>query len=678
MRLRDYLGYIDTDGFPLGTNEECYACIENYFRNQHVIQADDGYTVLLSARQARLAARMLLAYNQIPLTFTQKDPLFTDYEIDEIRRNPEAFFRDAGIAERACQELEERCWQKIKDQEKGIHREEGPFPGLRVVYHWSECLMHDREGKKLPMDRDIVLFGEDAYHFLAQLNQLDKEFFAEQLSGYDTCAKAKVDISVPGFTMDGMRIDLGDLEMKNAKSIADALDHRLTMSLKDSLENARMHLMYQHKMENYEHPEPVTEEEVQAYQEAQRASIAVAEEGIQKFRNNEKAYLSKHPELAAINRMDAPLYVYEASEKDLQMALQRGYVSDVLPMLEIPENALPLNSFSRLDYSEAWGLNVLQHMDLDQLDGYARPASPMPSGTRLFRSCVKPSTLAYLEKDSSLPAIHLTPILMPSEVASAQKLQKAVRLEITKQYPGKTQEALPTVYTGMDALDEWCHTCDHDAELYRYAVDTGCAVPGLEATMHIRLTLDGKDIVSGTFRNGDGRIAKVFGGTSYLPALSPEAKDMLKQGMIGRNKYASGSGQHPVFHCNLYFKDQPFPSVEASRENLQERFEKPAFDEDNKRNRDDISRYYEAYACCDPENDTPEKVCQEMTRAMIQDGYTKPQIRAVARGMVHRPRAYKDHIDAFLKTPEVKQLLDASRKEKSTQKEGEPYATNQR
>ena len=279
---------------------------------------------------APLTAQILLKTSQLSYDYT-KHPLFTQEQLERLDKNPKILFH----AEKKAQQLmagmlyqqeeqlkhmadrirQEENLKKSLEEQKKISRE--PFKDLYVEYKWSEAILKDVSGKEYVNEQDpknpdanLSLHGEKAYEFLVQLNAMDKEKFNGKLEGTGNYYKTKIAIRYGSYDHGEMRIDLGDLELRNKKAIAPALEERFGEYGQRLLKDPHERSIYLgvHKDEG------ITDEQLV---EECKQSLAECHNEMKKFAQEEAAYLANHPELKAINERNADVNLYYCSARDL-------------------------------------------------------------------------------------------------------------------------------------------------------------------------------------------------------------------------------------------------------------------------------------------------------------------------------------------------------------------------
>jgi len=503
--------------------------------------------------------------------------------------------------------------------------EETYFDGLEVTYHWSEKPLCDFQGNKYQDEQ--VLKGEKAYEFLVQLNAADKERFNQKLLGDLGYAKTKVDIHIPTFTMNEMRIDLGDLELHGANSISDALAYRLPLE-------ARSFLKRPEQLQAYE----TTEAEC-------KGIIEQANDAVMMFRMEEDAYLEKHPEIRAINeKQPDSYYAYLVSPEALDFCKKNDLVHQeyhpkhlggfvILPKLD-KDRTMTYGGFSK-DY--------LSTIRLEQIEGYQQDLRPIGDNV-IITSSLNPNSMAYQFKYLRHPMLSMAPVITPKEVEAIRYANDHVTLE--RKYASFDDREADHTTIKLNSMDD-----AHGVTAIRlFAADyinrssASEEPPAFEPYHYCKLQL-GNQTHEFAFHDAPYFMAKELQG-NYLPPMDDELKANLKKAWSVLCKYGSDYNVCNVFRKipPLYQPDERFqpPTVEQLRENLKERSYLPEMPINTKDKKMEAAKYYMDYAACDAQNDTPEKIVKEAISKMIEDGLTKTMVKGVLKYNVEHPAYYEE------------------------------------
>lgn len=236
-------------------------------------------------------------------------PLYTEDQINKLVENPKILFHAMKKAQELVKSMQLEQDKELQKMADKIRLEQNPsFKDLSVDFFWSERCLKDLQGKEYKEGQHLQ--GEAAYQFIVQLNAADKEQFNSKLQGFGNYDKTKLAIRYGNYDHGEMRIDLGDLELCNKTSIADAMlvrfnEYRNYLMTDDQAMNA--HIGFQKSQ-----GEEVIKEQVIAECEKENAQCKKA---MQKFAEEEKLYLGKHPEIKQINEQKADVFLYYCKEQ---------------------------------------------------------------------------------------------------------------------------------------------------------------------------------------------------------------------------------------------------------------------------------------------------------------------------------------------------------------------------
>lgn len=507
--------------------------------------------------------------------------------------------------------------------------EETFFDGLEVTFHWSETRLHDFQGN--PYQEEQTLEGEKAYEFLVQLNAMDKERFNQKLLGDFGYDKTKVDIHIPTFTMNDMRIDLGDLELHGSNSISDALAFRLPMQ-------ARGLLKYPEQRKAFE----TTEAECKGIIEQANNAVAL-------FRMEEDAYLEKHPEIRAINeKQPDSYYAYLVSPEALEFCKENDLIQQeyhpqhlggfvVLPKLQ-KNNTMTYGGFSR-DY--------LSNISLEQVGEYQQDLRPIGDNA-IITSRLNPGNMAYQFKHLQHPMLDIAPAITPKEVEAIRYANDHVTLQHRYASFDDREADHKTIKLGEEQELHGVQAIRYFADAYINRQEDD-AQPAFEPYYLCKLQL-GDQKFEYAFRDEPYFMAKELNG-EYLPPMDDELKKNLKKAWSVLCKYGSDYNACNVFRDipPLYQPDERYqqPTVEQRREDLKQSSYLPSLPINTKDKKMEAAKYYMKYAACDAQNDTPEKIIKEAISKMIEDGLTKSMVKGVLKYNVEHP-AYYEEIGANL------------------------------
>jgi hypothetical protein len=579
-----------------------------------VFNATKGLAKLHGADEfaATLAGQLMLKQSHLTLDYT-KHRMFDETQLNRLEKNPKILFAAMRKAQKELYKMEYAQEQALKqhmEQVKAEHRlhehtqEQGakalhePFKDLTVVFHWSEHNIKDFAGKpyldeeRQPGGEPLVLTGEKAYEFLVQLNAADKEAFDHKLQGggYD---KTKLEISYGDYQHGEMRVDLGDLELKNKANLADALQARLNAYREQLLTNAQEQYAYL----NY-HPEETAE----SLAAGCKADIAKCNAALEAFRQEESRYLATHREINAINESQANTFKYICPTEELDK-LDKGVVLSAEPMEKYP-------------------------------GAMSKEMKPLVEGMGVVIESAIPPDSEYMRPHR---AAGLQPIFTQEEAKTITDMEQKLRAEL-KVYPSITapqQEIEEHNYTGVMALKAFTLEKELDAAISNAAAEDKRVDRDKCHQVELTLSYDGRKSPTLTYERGSGEFTR-------LPAVKAAMESPNKlplHGYDGAEKDAAqvmaavtalskpiGLYHESQLKSTLYNRDEPRqPDLSECRATVQE--EKPPAKAVNTR----LYKYYETLAAQDMTKKTPEDIQRSMVKEMQQDGLKPLKMTNIAK-----------------------------------------------
>lgn len=457
------------------------------------------------------------------------DLVLTKEEQAEVQQLAEHYFDTPQEEETVTVEpvSEEPAEKENPEEDKTTYilAETDAFPGLTVHYDFLDATIPMTDTEHYPYT-DVTLTGEKAYEFLVRFNAKDKEMFRDHLQEDQGDGKCRIAISCNGINYnDGhtFRCDLGDLELHNAKSVAEALESRFTMSARydlteEGLQNA---LDY---MKSSLHDGPIqTAEEIQ--NEA-RADIVEVASTMKDFVKEEEAYLAKHPELKAINEEDANLHLYLCRKEDYTEHLQSFSMGKAVD-LSAGYHVFP----STFDFSTLCNPNIYK---LNRIPAeFQTIRKDLPSSFVAFYSHRAPKYM--VEKDKPKKVLLAIP---PSTVEKLKNLSHLrVDVTTTKHNWKMGENEPPTIsdkdsYYGLGAVSFLQSLSDEDREAYNTAVSTRYYNKGTHPILDVSVVrTDTEQVLSHVVsQKGMGAFNEKFSGSSFLglPQDNENAKDLYE------------------------------------------------------------------------------------------------------------------------------------------------------
>lgn len=237
-------------------------------------------------------------------------PLYTEKQIDKLAKNPKILFCAMKKAQELVCGMQQAHDIELKRIAEKMNKErKQPFKDLTVDFFWSERCIKDIKGKEYQEGQQLR--GEEAYRFLVQLNAADKEQFDSKLQGFGNYDKTKLAICYGNYDHGKMRVDLGDLELCNKSSIAEALVVRFNAYRNYLMTNEQAMNSYI-GVQNAQGKE-VDRDHVIVECKSENAEC---EKAMRRFAEEEKQYLDNNPEIKLINERKADAFLYYCTETE--------------------------------------------------------------------------------------------------------------------------------------------------------------------------------------------------------------------------------------------------------------------------------------------------------------------------------------------------------------------------
>ena len=451
-----------------------------------------------------LAAQLILKSSHISYDYT-KNPLFNEEQLEKLEKNPKILFNSMKQAQKVLDKLIYVQEKHLAEQMKRTQMDHDartrnfgtrePFKNLTVEFKWSEGLLKDMNGK--PYENNTTLKGEDAYKFLVQLNAADKEAFNLRPKGGYGYDKTKLAISYGSYNHGEMRIDLGDLELRNKTTITEALNERLSNYRNSIMEDKhyRMEIIEHHKDEN------LTEEQLIA---ECKEDAKVFESEMEQFALEERRYLAVHPEIRAINEKKADAYLLACSADEF----------DLIP----PSYVVNLHESS-------------PDMSLNLAKGSNRPKDaiqPLPAESIVFES--------WFPVDSELAAnLPVHAVITGDETRAIGSLEDKLSIEVIDNGPiiGDKMERSVTNLKGAEALAEFIREKSLDVSKSRDIYRMNMADRSEMHQKEMVFSYDGKEFARLAYEPGTGKFNQVF------PSGFPENSDKSLNEEMQKGVYAT-------------------------------------------------------------------------------------------------------------------------------------------
>lgn len=259
---------IHSTGHPTRLNREMSAVFgsENYAKEEVV--AELGAIFLLSNLGVKIDSEH----------FQQHSNYLKNW-LDVLKKDYNELFRVAKQSELAADRVYDNYLQyqelnKFKEIEKPETIKQELFTELKINIQHNEY-------KNIP--ENTVLQGIAAYNYLKELMKMDKEVaHKNKLENTNYYEKVKIDFYYKDFSRENMRIDLGDLEFKNAIKVSSGLENRLKLLIEElKIPELKMSIM---KRENISSDE---------YEKTLKAMNKDIKNIIKDFKLEEKEYLKQ-------------------------------------------------------------------------------------------------------------------------------------------------------------------------------------------------------------------------------------------------------------------------------------------------------------------------------------------------------------------------------------------------
>ena len=207
-----------------------------------------------------------------------------------------------------------------------------PFDDLAVRLGATSAVLRTPDGD--PYEDSMLLTGRDAYDFLVCLNREDKRQAKIQQERGGGAEETRFSLSFGRYATCELSVSLGNLELGNKGSVAEALDTWLPSCWHDIqynlLENPEA------MEEDFRSRKQAGEFPMDASFKTYRGELQRTLDGItgimERFRKEEPLFLKAHPEYCAINGEKAVPYSYACREQDdIPLFLSEKGILDVRP-----------------------------------------------------------------------------------------------------------------------------------------------------------------------------------------------------------------------------------------------------------------------------------------------------------------------------------------------------------
>ncbi len=518
-------------------------------------------------------------------------PLYTAAQMSKLAENPKILFHAMKKAQEIVKSMQMEQDRELKNMAEKIQGEQNrPFKELSIDFFWSERYLKDVQGQEYKEGQHLQ--GEAAYQFLVQLNAADKEQFNSKLQGFGNYDKTKLAIRYGNYDHGEMRIDLGDLELHNKTSIAEALvvrfnEYRNYLMTNDQAMNA--HISFQKS-----NGKEVTREQVIKECEQENAQC---EKAMQEFANEEKRYLEKYPAFKQINEQTADAFLYYCKETDFD---------------KVPNNMV-LTAHKAAAYDDL----IFEQQDPRQALSFAERkfAKPGPDDI-IFESAVS--------NDEIKGDIPVKVAFSKEEQVAMENLEK---LSIKIENYGTVMEPLEfsttQVYQGKQAVQRFVYEKNYEVSTVRNMNYEQKIIRHPQQQM--TFSYDGKEFYKLKYEIGSGTFNQAIpsGFPVYNEEKNPINKE-LQQAVYTQMKYQGIYRDHGLH--DLHRRNEiKLPDIEVVRAKVMEN--KPDIRVANSKQ----FAYYAKLATLDFKTDTPVKVMNAMLQEMKQDGLSRQKMSNIAK-----------------------------------------------
>lgn len=514
------------------------------------------------------------------------------------------------------------------------------FDEFSVTFHGGEAPIYDFEGNEYPYEGDgLILAGEKGYEFLAQLNAADKEWFNQRMLGYLERQRVFFDVTLPeNDPICDVCIELGNLDFLNAKSVSEALSIYLPQ-------------FYEHVFQQIH-----LRDKIQLSEEDCTNLMTKLKLGLALLKNEENIYLGKHPEVRQINETDINnSYVYavpkieftQIRRKAPKVVLRsRNSAKDEALSIILPTEIQPCDGKTPHP-----PVNYLDTIDFSNIEQYPMVLLPNEE-LAVFESSYSTSAIALLNHQVFEDSLHIRPIITEREISAFHLLNKSLSLqEGIAPFDSRKDDHVtmkweePSVVSwGFQAVQNFFKNhMGIDPVTGPYSYGGRPFLPAIRPYREANLLINKQSMLHVRYKEYPQKVYEAL-GRHCMPRLPYAIEQAVKRAWGVVAKYHEGQSFNP------WIEDLPelrLPTIEQSRRALERAYERPI----TLRTTEDKSLanlFYDAYAACDMENDTPEKLCRAALLRMAEDGIPKATARSILKADSPHPDYYLDVADELL------------------------------
>ena len=576
---------------------------------------------------AVMASQMWLTESGVRANFNVQHGLYSEELLNAAEKHPDILFSAAYQAQDVLHKLKrvpKRELSSVKD---------GAFSDLHVCFYWCDTNIKDRNGNDYPMDS--ILTGKAAYEFLVQYNAMDKHSFDEKFLGNHGYHKSEIELRYKDYDHGEMRIDLGDLELGDRTSIADALIYRLDMYRQNLLQDPEA--AKRHWTENQR--EGQKEGTYEDFLETVKKESAEFRATMEDFRKEETSYLEEHPELAAINHEKANTFFYTIKEEDFPK-LSYGMVNEKISNEIQKGHLLKENNFAVQDYIATYPGISMPYQNIKE-----RTAQANLGRDRVvtFSSSWHPSDIAERLRRGRIPPVWLS--VPPKEQKLFQQLD-GFRLEISREAPCGIHGGKRTLdYNGFSALRKLNEELESEDREARTAIEQRFSLRGEQ--VELSLYYDSEEpLFHAAYESGKQELFTIINENG---GILPE---YLQEPVAAICKYLPYDSRPTDLLKKKHTIGENFPTMEESREN----YIKDCKADLNMKEVYQAANYYSIVTLLNPEVNSAEDFSKRMVEEMVRDGITQNRMmKIIEKSQVHAEM--REKIKQIAQSPETKSSL---------------------
>lgn len=572
-------------------------------------------------RYANLAACQILFHDYHIAYFDKERPLFNDDDLKYFQANPRELFYAFMSGEEKLKSLiydkkEVRENQIMKDQ--GKEKKNELFDSLQIHVDFVDMNLKKPYSDENYPTEDFDLHGEEAYLFLAAMNQADKQRYnGELLDSGD--GKARFSLRYKGSGQDDElhiesdRFDLGYLGYGNKSSIAECLNY---LSVAPSA-----YLLKEGKISAEEHKK--LEEDV--------ATV------LKMFEKEEKAYLAKHKEIQDINAYRGKEYVYICRKSDFDEQKNAFFLAKPVSPEEMKEYYVVPVGKAFEEFSR--DISTSQHAE-EQYKEYTVQRDGLPDSMVAFRTPLKPTNsmiastpvLCVFSKDDMEELRSIRDFEVKVSVKKEPVAYNMAYLNCNMMY-GFENELVLTGYEAMKCLERLNEKDTNDCF---DAVNNQIYIPGENPLLSVSLKFSEDDQWhTESYKYGIGDI----GSKVTLANALGYPENAGAQNVCNAFKkiiHLSGDIVGIDFKGTAY-KKPDMPTKESSLKTFEQENQKPVVPvTPYVKYFQDCYDYYIQRALMDEQNDSVRKAVTAATIEMATDGFTAKQIEYIAGLIAHK------------------------------------------